>query len=68
MLDAILLHLLDSSGDETADASVKVAVVCAIVMFRVIYYLLPAIVAGLLLLYIELTEKGVPKEPLPETD
>jgi uncharacterized membrane protein YbhN (UPF0104 family) len=68
VLDAILLHLLDSSGDETADPSVKVAVVCAIVMFRVIYYLLPAIVAGLLLLYIELTEKGVPKEPQPESD
>ncbi|MFN9538696.1 MAG: YbhN family protein [Planctomycetota bacterium] len=59
VLDTILLHLLDSTGDDSADQSVKVAVVCAIVMFRVIYYLLPALVSGLLLLYHELTERGV---------
>jgi len=68
VLDTILLHLLDSSGEESADQSVKVAVVCAIVMFRVIYYLLPALVAGLLLLYLELTDKGVPKQSQPSTE
>jgi uncharacterized membrane protein YbhN (UPF0104 family) len=68
VLDTILLHLLDSSGDDSADQSVKVAVICAIVMFRVIYYLLPAIVSGFLLLYHELTEMGVSKTPQPEND
>lgn len=69
VLDAILLHLLDTGHDDDPTAqTAKVFVVCAIVMFRVIYYLLPAVVSGFLLLYHELTEKGVPKAPQPETD
>ena len=32
------------------------------------FYLLPALVSGVLLAYHEMTEKGVPKTPQPESD
>ena len=68
VLDAILLYLLDTSDDNHDAAQMKIPVACAIVMFRVIYYLLPALVSAVLLAYHEMTEKGVPKTPQPESD
>ncbi len=68
VLDAILLYLLDPSGDDGNTSPMKISVACAIVIFRIIYYLLPALVSGALLFYHEISFKSVPPKLQPGTN
>ncbi len=52
VLDLIVLELLDN--EETLDSSAPLAITCGLVLFRVIYHLVPGIVATLLFLREEL--------------
>ncbi len=53
VLEAIIIHLMPPEE--------KVAVLAALVLYRVIYYFIPAAFAGLLLLYIEASDVKVEK-------
>lgn len=48
VLELVIMEMLTKQSED--DPSVAVAVTCGLLVFRVIYYILPAILAGLLLL------------------
>jgi uncharacterized membrane protein YbhN (UPF0104 family) len=53
VLDLIILHLLTGEHAPTSDSHPEVAVTCGLLLYRVIYYLIPGAVGGLLYLWNE---------------
>ncbi|MFO1064445.1 MAG: YbhN family protein [Pirellulales bacterium] len=59
VLEAVVISLLVDETAQDADGvkSLKNAVVCGLILFRVIYYLLPAVVAGIMFFMLEVRMK-----------
>ncbi len=53
VLDLIILHLLTGENAAAGDNHPEVAVTCGLVLYRVIYYLIPGLIGGILFLWNE---------------